>query len=75
MSNEDMLIAKREIKRDHFSESLREKASFLLDSKYMDQIISMQPGTASAYFYELKKIVEHQEAEHLKNQPIIANYS
>lgn len=57
-----MLIARREIQRDQYSESLRGKANFLLDPKYMDQIISMQPGTAEAYFYELRKIVEHQEA-------------
>jgi hypothetical protein len=61
MSTEEFLIAKRELERDIYSSSLRVKAEFLLDPKYMDQIISMQPGTAETYFYELRKLIEHQD--------------
>jgi hypothetical protein len=61
MSNEEILIARREQERENFNNNIRKKYGKILDANYLDQIIQMQPGVAETYFYELKKIVEHNE--------------
>lgn len=46
--------------QQEYADRLREKSNQLLDSNYLSQVIKFVPGVAEAYFYELRKVVEHQ---------------
>jgi hypothetical protein len=60
MSEEELTSHKRKAHLKSFARHLRSQSDFLLNETYLNQVICMYPGVAETYFYELRKIVEHQ---------------
>ena len=58
LDDRDLTDERREFQR-LYAKRLREKSSQLLDPTYLSQVIRFVPGVAEAYFYELRKVVEH----------------
>ncbi|TNV71990.1 hypothetical protein FGO68_gene12003 [Halteria grandinella] len=61
MSQEDLLSnQQRKAQVKSFAKHLRGQSELLLSEAYLSQVIRLHPGVAETYFYELRKIVEHQ---------------
>lgn len=68
MQDDKITNKEREEFQKQFAKKLREKSSQLLDSSYLSQVIRFVPGVAEAYFYELRRVVEHQSESRIDFQ-------
>lgn len=64
MSKEELQTGNRAQAIGSYTAKLREKSNYLLTDTYLKQITRMDKGTAEAYFYELRKVVEHENDDH-----------
>jgi len=67
LEDSEITCERREFQRQ-YGKRLREKSSQLLDPTYLSQVIRFVPGVAEAYFYELRKVVEHQSENKISFQ-------
>lgn len=64
MSNEELQTGNRSQAIGNYTAKLRKKSEYLLTDTYLKQITRMDKGTAEAYFYELRKVVEHENDDY-----------